>query len=126
MVTEWYHLPTGDVEECRRRVREMLLEDSFLYSVVEGTGVPRKAWFVRDELTKLLRSYLFNGERSLGFNPYTESYFNPLRWPTILLGCTAMRCALMDYQDTGRRAAAVSDFSHVGFHGWQPSVSWIL
>ena len=125
-MTEWYHLPTGDVEECRRRVREMLLEDSFLYSVVEGTGVPRKAWFVRDELTKLLWSYLFNGERSLGFNPYTESYFNPLRWPTILLACTAMRCALMDYQDTGRRAAAVSDFSHVGFHGWQPSVSWIL
>ena len=125
-MTEWYHLPTGDVEECRRRVREMLLEDSFLYSVVEGAGVPRKAWFVRDELTKLLRSYLFNGERSLGFNPYTESYFNPLRWPTILLACTAMRCALMDYQDTGRQDAAVSDFSHVGFHGWQPSVSRIL
>ena len=40
MVTEWYNLPTGDAEECRRKVREILLEDSFLYTVVESTGVP--------------------------------------------------------------------------------------
>ena len=117
MVTEWYNLPTRDAEECRRKVREILLEDSFLYTVVESTGVLRKAWFIRDELTKLLRSYLFNGECSLGFNPYTESYFKPLRCPTILLAGTAMRCALMDYQEIGRRTAAVADFSHAGFHG---------
>src|SRR5712671_6607801 len=117
MLTEWYKLPTGDAEEYRRKVREILLEDSFLYTVVESTGVLLKAWFIRDELTTLLRSYMFNGECSLEFNPDTKSYFKPLRWPTILLTGTAMRCALMDYQDTGRRTAAVADFSHAGFHG---------
>src|ERR1700709_1261651 len=117
MVTEWYILPTGDAEECHRKAHEILLEDLFLYTVVESTGVPRKAWFIRDEMTKLLRSYLFNGEHSLGFNPYTESYFKPLQWPTILLAAKAMRCALMDSQDTGRRTPAVADFSHAGFHG---------
>jgi hypothetical protein len=40
MVTEWYNLPTGDAEECRRKVQEILLEDSFLYTMVENTGVP--------------------------------------------------------------------------------------
>jgi hypothetical protein len=61
MVIERYHLSTGNVKEYRRRVSKILLEDLFLYSVVLGTGVPRKAWFVRDELTKPLRFYLFNG-----------------------------------------------------------------
>jgi hypothetical protein len=55
VVTEWYNVPTGDAEECRRMVHKILLEDLFLYMVVESTGVPRKTWFIRDELTKLLR-----------------------------------------------------------------------
>ena len=117
MLTKWYKLPTGEAEDCRRKIHEILLEDSFLYTVVESIGVPRKALFIRVELSKLLLSYLFNGESSLGFNPYTESYFKPLRWPTILLAGTAMRCALMDYLDMGRRTTTVADFLHTGFHG---------
>lgn len=119
MVTEWYHLSTGDPEACRRQVRELLKEDAFACKVIQYEEGQKKAWFVREELIKLLRSYIFSGERSLGNNTYTENYFKPLLWPTALLACTALRCALMDYEDTGRRNAAVADFSHVGFHGMQ-------
>jgi hypothetical protein len=38
MVTEWYNLPTGDVEDSHRKVCEILLENLFLYTDVESTG----------------------------------------------------------------------------------------
>ena len=50
-------------------------------------------------------------------NKYAEAYFKPLRWPTVLLACTALRCALMDYEDTGCKSRTVADFSHAGFSG---------
>lgn len=119
MVPGWYHLPTGDAEECRTRVRELLEGDSFLYKEVQQAGgVAMKAWFVREELTKLLWSHLFSKDKGPGEDKYTAEYFGPLRWPTVLLGCTALRCALMDYEDTGRKTGAVAEFSHATFSGW--------
>lgn len=116
-VTEWYQLPTGAAEECRKKARELLLGDSFLYREVQSGDVSLKAWFVREELNKLLRSHVFNNERSIGSDKYAGRYFKPLRWPTVLLACTALRCALMDYEETGRRGGNVADFSHIGFSG---------
>jgi len=116
-VIEWYKLPTGAAEECRTRVRELLLGDSFLYKEVQAGGVSGKAWFVREELFKLLRSHIFNKDSCMGRDTYTKSYFSPLRWPTVLLACTALRCALMDYEETGHRGANIADFSHIGFTG---------
>jgi hypothetical protein len=117
-VTEWYHLPTGVAEECRSRVRELLLGDSFLYKEVQAGDVSLKAWFVREELFKLLRSHIFNKDSNMGRDKYTKGYFKPLRWPTVLLACTALRCALMDYEETGRRGGAIAEFSSIGFSGW--------
>jgi len=117
MVTEWYHLPTGAAEECRTRVRGLLQGDSFLYKEVPNGEITQKAWFVREELTKLLWSHLFNKENSMGSDRYTGEYFRPLRWPTVLVACSALRCALMDYEETGRRGGGVADFSHAVFSG---------
>ena len=116
-VTEWYQLPTGVAEECQTKVRELLLGDSFLYKEVQAGDVSLKAWFVREELIKLLRSNIFNKESSMGRDQYTGGYFKLLRWPTVLLACTALRCALMDYEETGRRGGTVADFSSIGFSG---------
>ena len=110
-------LPTGNAEECRAKVRELLEGDSFLYKKVPAGEASLKAWFVREELPKLLLSHVFRGERSIGKNKYGGAYFKPLRWPTVLLACTALRCALMDYEDTGRKSGTVADFSHTGFSG---------
>ena len=70
-VTEWYQLPTGEAEGCRARVRELLLGDSFLYKEVQAGDVSLKAWFVREELIKLLRSHIFNKDSSVGRDQYT-------------------------------------------------------
>ena len=64
-VNEWYHLPTGEAEECRARVRELLSGDSFLYKEVQARDVSLKAWFVREELIKLLQSHIFHKDSSM-------------------------------------------------------------
>ena len=117
IVPHLYGLPTGNAEECRAKVRELLEGDSFLYKEVPAREDSLKAWFVREELPKLLWSHVFRGERSIGKNKYAGAYFKPLRWPTVLLASTALRCALMDYEDTGRKSGTVADFSHTGFSG---------
>ncbi|KAG0635011.1 hypothetical protein HOY80DRAFT_1058264 [Tuber brumale] len=76
---------------------------------------PRTSWFTVEEIVKLMRSYFFANERSLGCKRYTQQYFSPLRWPTVLLVCTALRCFLMDYKDTGHKSLAVADFSPAMF-----------
>lgn len=116
-MTEWYQLPTGAAEECRTKVRELLTGDSFLYKEVQAGDVSLKAWFVREELIKLLRSHIYSKDSSMGRDQYTGNYFKPIRWPTVLLACTALRCALMDYEETGRRGGTVADFSSIGFSG---------
>ena len=69
------------------------------------------------EIVKLLRVYFFANERSLDCKPYTQDYFSPLRWPTILIVCTALRCLLMDYEETGHKSLVVRDFSQTVFGG---------
>ena len=111
------YLPTGNGEACHAKVRELLEGDLFLYKELLARDTSLKAWFVREELPKLLWSHVFRGERGIGKNKYAGVYFKPLRWPTVLLACTPLRCALMDYEDTGRKSGTIADFSHTGFSG---------
>ena len=117
MVVEWYKLPIADPVECRRLVNNLLKDDSFLRQTVDREGGPRTSWFTVEEIVKLVRAYFFANERSLGCKQYTQKYFSPLRWPTVLLVCTALRCSLMDYEDTGHKSLAVGDFSQAVFGG---------
>lgn len=117
IVPHLYDLPTGNAEACRKKVRELLLGDSFLYKEVPAGDGSLKAWFVREELSKLLWSHLFRNAKNIGKDKYAGPCFKPLRWPTVLLACTTLRCALMDYEDTGRKSGTVADFSHTTFSG---------
>jgi hypothetical protein len=117
MVPHLYDLPTGDAEACRSRVRTLLLGDSFLYKEVSVGDGSLKAWFVREELCKLLWSHMFRTDKCIGKNKYLQAYFKPLRWTTILFACTTLRCALMDFEDTGCKGEHVADFSQNVFSG---------
>ena len=116
-VPHLHHWPTGNAEECCAKVCELLEGDSFLYKEVPAGEASLKAWFVREELPKFSWSHVYRGERSIGKNKYTGAYFKPLHWPTVLLASTTLRCALMDYEDTGCKSGTVADFSHTGFSG---------
>jgi len=108
---EWYKLPITDPVECWTLVNNLLQDDSFLSQRVDLGEGPRTSWFTVEEIVKLVRAHFFANERSLGCKPYTQMYFSPLRWPTVLLVCTSLRCSLMDYEDTGHKSFAVGDFS---------------
>ena len=107
MVVEWYKLLIADSAACRTLVNNLLKDDSFLNQTVNLEGGPQTSWFTVDKIVKLVRAYIFANKRSLGCKPYTQDYFNPLRWPTVLLVCTALHCSLMDYEDTGYKSLAV-------------------
>jgi len=110
-------LPIADPVECRRLVNNLLQDDLFLSQTVDLGEGPRTSWFTVEEIVKLVRAYFFGNERTLGCKPYTQMYFSPLSWPTDLLVCTAVRCSLMDYQDTGHKSIVVGDFSQAVFGG---------
>ena len=61
IVPHLYGLPTGNAEECPAKVCELLEGDSFLYEEVPAGDASLKAWFVREELPKLLWSQEFRG-----------------------------------------------------------------
>ena len=117
MVVEWYKLLIADPAARRTLVNNLLMDDSFLSQSVNLEGGPRTSWFTVEEIVKLVCTYFFAKERSLGCKPYTQDYFNPLRWPTVLLVCTALCCSLMDYEDTGYKSLAVGNFSQTVFGG---------
>ena len=98
-------------------MNNLLQDHSFLSQTVDLGEGPRTSWFTVEEIVKLVRAYFFANERSLGCKPYTQMYFSPLRWPTVLLVSTALRCSLMDYEDTGHKSLAVGDFSQAVFGG---------
>ncbi|KAG0638240.1 hypothetical protein HOY80DRAFT_1048520 [Tuber brumale] len=93
--------------------REFIPPENIL-TIDLGDG-PRTSWFTVDKIVKLMRSYCFTNERSLACTHYKQQYFSPLCWPTVLLVCTALRCSLMDYEDTGHKSLAVADFSQAVF-----------
>ena len=98
-------------------MNNLLKNNSFLSQTVNHEGGPQSSWFIVDEIVKLVRAYIFANEHSLGCKLYTQDYFNPLRWPTVLLVCTALRGSLMDYEDRGYKSLAVGDFSQTVFGG---------
>ena len=61
IVPHLYSLPTGNAEECRAKVRELLEGDSFLYKEVLAGEASLKAWFVWEELRKLRWSHVVTG-----------------------------------------------------------------
>jgi len=117
MLVEWHKLPIADLVDCRTLVNNLLQNDSFLSQTVDLEEGPRTTQFTVEEIVKQVRASFFANERSQGCKPYTQMYFRPLRWPTVLLVCTALRCSLMDYKDTGHKSLEVGDFSQAVFGG---------
>ena len=115
MVVEWYKLPIADPSACWTLVNNLLKDDSFLNQTINLEGGPRTRWFTVEEIVKLVSAYFFANEHSLGCKPYTQHYFSPLLWPTILLVCTALRYFLMDYEESGHKSLAVGNFSEKVF-----------
>jgi len=117
MALDWYKLLIADPVECWTLMNNLPQDDSFLSETVDFGEGARTSGFTVEEIVKLGHTYFFANQPSLGCKWYTQMYFRPLRWPTVLLVCTALRSSLIAYQDTGHKSLVVEDCSQAVFGG---------
>jgi len=89
-VVNTYRLDVGSVTELRVKVKELLYDDTYLSQVVDD----RKSWVPQMEVLDLIYHQLFFTANSLGRQPTTLQYFQPLASQTLALAAAAIHCAL--------------------------------
>jgi len=100
-VVRCYQLDLRSETERRIQVKELLFDDAYLSKV----GDDKKSWFTRMEVLDLIYHQIFFTANSLGRQPTTSQYFQPLTPQTLALVAAAIHCALSEY--AGGREATV-------------------
>jgi len=109
-VVQSYQLDLHSETELPIQVKELLFDDAYLSKVVED----KKSWFTRMEVLDLIYHQFFFTANSLGRQPTTSQYFQPLAPQTLALVAAAIHCALSEYA-TGKKATGM--FSQDEYRG---------
>jgi hypothetical protein len=88
--------------ELRIQVKDLMFDDSYLSKVVEDD----KSLFMQMEVLHHTYHQFFFMANSLGRQPTTSQYFQPLILQTVVLVAAAIHCALSEY-GTGKRATDI-------------------
>ena len=105
-----YRLDLGSETELRIQVKELLFDDAYLSKVIED----KKSWFTRMEVLDLIYHQFFFTANSLGRQPTTSQFFQPLAPQTLALVAAAIHCALSEYA-TGKKVTVM--FSQDEYRG---------
>jgi len=105
-----YQLDLRSETELRIQVKELLFDDAYLSKVVDD----KKSWFTRMEVLDLIYHQFFFTANSLGRQPTTSQYFQPLAPQTLALVAAAIHCALSEYAG-GKKATVM--FSQDEYRG---------
>jgi len=98
------------VTDLRIQVQELLFDDGYLSKVIED----QKSWFTRMEVLHLIHNQLFFTANSLGQQPTTSQFFQPLTLQMLELVAAAICCALSEYA-TGKKVTGM--FSQDEYQG---------
>jgi hypothetical protein len=109
-VVRWYQLDLCSETELQIQVKELLFDYAYLSKVVED----KKSWFTRMEVLDLIYHQLFFTANSLGRQPTTSQYFQPLAPQTLAVVAAAIQCALSEY---ATRKKATFMFSQDEYRG---------
>jgi len=101
-VVRSYRLDVGTETELRIKVTELLFDDAYLSKVVDD----KKSWFTRMEVLDLIYHQFFFTANSLGRQPTTSQYFQPIAPQTVALAAAAIHCALSEYT-SGKKATVM-------------------
>jgi len=71
---------------------ELLFDDASLSKVLDD----KKLWFTQKEVLDLIYHQFFFTANSLGRQPTTSQYFQPIAPQTLVLAAAAIRCALSE------------------------------
>jgi len=84
------------------QVRELLFDDADLSKVIDD----KKSWYMRMEVLDLIYHHFFFTANSLGRQPTTSQFFQPVTPQTLALVATAIHCALSEYA-TGKKVTVL-------------------
>jgi len=79
--------------ELRIKVKELLFDDAYLLKVIDD----KKAWSMQMEVLDLIYHQFFFTANSLGRQPTTSQFFQPLTLQRLALVAAAIHCALSQY-----------------------------
>jgi len=92
-IVQSYWLDLGVDSELQIQVKKLLFDNAYLSKVIDD----KKAWFTQMEVHDLIYHQLFFTANSLGQQPTTSQFFQPLTPQTLALVATAIHCALSEY-----------------------------
>ena len=105
-----YQLDLRSETELWIHVKELLFDNAYLSQVVEN----KISWFTWMEMLELIYHQFFFPVNSLGHQPTTSQYFQPLAPQTLALVAAAIHCALCEYA-MGKKATVM--FSQDEYRG---------
>jgi hypothetical protein len=105
-----YLLDLGSETELGMHVKQRLFDDAYLSKVIDDM----KSWFARMEVLHLIYQLFFFSANSLGRQPTTSQFFQPLSRQMIVLVAAAIHCALSE-QATGEKVTGM--FSQDEYQG---------
>jgi len=109
-VVHSYQLDLRSETELQIQVKELLFDNAYLSKVIED----KKSWFMQMEVLDLIYHQFFFTANSLGHQPMTSQYFQPLTLQTLELAAAAIHCALSEYA-SGKKATVM--FSQDEYQG---------
>jgi len=105
-----YRLDLGSETELRIQIKTLLFDDAYLSKDIND----KKSWFTRMEVLDLINHQFFFTANSLGRQPTTSQFFQPLTPQTLALVAAAIHCALSEYA-TGKKVTVM--FSQDEYQG---------
>jgi len=105
-----YQLDLRSETELQIQVKELRFDNAYLSQVVDD----KKSWFTRMDVLDLIYHQFFFTANSLGRQPTTSQYFQPLAPQTLALVAAAIHCALSEYAG-GKKATVM--FSQDEYRG---------
>jgi hypothetical protein len=106
-------LDVGSETELRIKVRELLAVNAYLAKVVND----KKSWFTRLEVHDLIYHQFFFTANSLGSQPTTSQYLQPLAHQTLALPAIAINSALSEYASGPKATVIFSQDEYRGTFG---------
>ena len=111
----------GSETEFRIKVKELLFVNAYLSRAVDD----KKLGFTQMEVLDLIYHQFFFTANSLGCQPTTSQYFQPLAPQTLALAAAAIHCALSEYT-SGKATVMFSQDEYQGTFGPSPEIDFTL
>jgi len=101
-IVRCYRLDLGSETELPIQVKKLLFDDAYLSKVIND----KKSWFTRMAVLDVIYHQFFFTANSLGRQPTTSQFFQPLAPQTLALVAAAIHCALSEYA-TGKKVTVM-------------------